>query len=82
MSSIYSKSSMSTSINNKLYMLRVQRHYTQAQVAEMAGLTRPYYTKVENGQCIASVKTYKKIARALSIVDWKQLIPYSADGIL
>lgn len=77
---IYSKSSSSSNINNKLYLARVQRHYTQAQVAEMAGLTRPYYTKIENGQCVASVKTYKQIGRALSLVDWKQLIPYNTEG--
>ena len=68
------KRTKSDNINNKLVMYRLLRHYTQQQVADLAHIARPYYVKIENGQCTASINTYKDIARALGVPNWKELI--------
>ena len=68
------KRTKSDNINNKLVMYRLLRHYTQQQVADLANIARPYYVKIENGQCTPSINTYKDIARALGVPNWKELI--------
>lgn len=68
------KRTKSLNINDKLLMFRLQRHYTQQEVADLASLSRSYYVKIENGQCTPSVNTYKDIARALGVPNWKELI--------
>ena len=68
------KRTKSNNINDKMLMYRLQRHYTQQQVSDLAHLARGYYVKIENGQCTPSVNTYKAIARALGVPKWKELI--------
>lgn len=68
------KRTKSNNINDKMLMYRLQRHYTQQQVSDLAHLARAYYVKIENGQCTPSVNTYKAIARALGVPKWKELI--------
>lgn len=68
------KRTSSNNINDKMLMFRLQRHYTQQQVADLAHIARAYYVKIENGQCTPSVHTYKGIARALGVPNWKGLI--------
>lgn len=70
-----SKSSKSDRINDKLVIVRLQKHMTQKQVAKLALIDRGYYVKIENGQCKAAVQTYKDIAIALGYPKWKDLIP-------
>ncbi|MPM53534.1 hypothetical protein SDC9_100302 [bioreactor metagenome] len=38
-------------------------------VADRAGISRPYYTRIENGQHQVPIKTAKKIAKVLDF-DW------------
>lgn len=50
--------------------LLAQRHekgLTQEQVAEQAGITRSYYTRIENGDHKVPVETAKRIAAALQM---------------
>ena len=68
------KRTKSNNINDKLVIYRLKRHYTQQEVADLAHLARSYYVKIENGQCTPSVNTYKNIAKALGVPNWKQLI--------
>lgn len=76
MTALYNdKRTKSKKVNSLMLCLRLNQHLTQEQVAKMAGLDRGYYVKIENGQCIASVKAYRDIAIALGYPNWKNLIP-------
>ncbi len=52
-----------------LVLIRKNRHLTQAQVAKMADISRPYYTRIERGQHAVPVYTAMAIADALGF-DW------------
>lgn len=57
-------------INNipeKLSAIRKQQRYTQRAIAELAGLDKNYYAKVERGDSVPSLKTLYKIAKALNV---------------
>ena len=54
-------------ISANLATIRKQQRYTQREVAELAGLNRNYYAKVERGDSVPSIKTLFKIAKALKV---------------
>lgn len=52
-----------------LKLKRLNKRYTQKEVAEKANIKRASYTQIENGARRPSVETAKKIARLLNF-DW------------
>lgn len=48
-----------------LKAIRLERGYTQAEVAEMAGIAQPTYSNIENGKKNPSINTLKRLARVL-----------------
>lgn len=48
-------------------ILRKYRGLTQADLADKAGLSRPYLTEIESGKKNGSVRAMKAIAKALQI---------------
>ncbi|GAA4715235.1 helix-turn-helix domain-containing protein [Brevibacillus fulvus] len=50
--------------NSWLVEIRMRKQLTQKEVANLAGIERSYYTKIENG-AIPSVKVAKRIAEVL-----------------
>jgi len=57
--------------------MRSERNLTHEQVAEMAGIERSHYTKIENGSS-PSVRVAKKIARVFGF-DWAIFFKESCD---
>lgn len=49
-----------------LKKIRISNHMTQASVAKNAGISRSYYTRIENGVYILPAETDKKIASTLN----------------
>ena len=47
--------------------IRKRLRYTQREVAKVAGLNPNYYAKVERGDSVPSLKTLRKIAKALEV---------------
>lgn len=54
-------------ISANLLKIRKQQHYTQRELAKLAGLNPNYYAKVERGEGIPSIKTIHKLAKALKV---------------
>ena len=52
-----------------LLKIRAEADKTQENVAEASGISREYYTRIENGDHNVPVHTAKKIAEALGF-DW------------
>lgn len=52
-------------MTNWLLRIREEKNMKQQNVAEEAGITRPYYTMIERGKRRPSPKVAKKIAKAL-----------------
>ena len=48
-----------------LRAIRLERGYTQAEVAKMAGIAQPTYSNIENGKKNPSINTLKRLARVL-----------------
>lgn len=46
---------------------RISLGYTQSYVAENAGITRTFYTEIENGNRNCSIETWARIFSVLSI---------------
>lgn len=57
------------SLNQKLIDLRTQKGLSQEAVAEQSGISRVYYTMIENGTKCPAPKVAKKIANVLGI-EW------------
>lgn len=55
---------------------RKARNWTQAHFAAISQVSRSYIAQLENGYCTPSIKTAKKLAKALS-VDWKDFFDES-----
>ena len=64
----------------KLKARRAAFGLTQEEVAFYAGISRPYYTEVENGNKNCALKTWLKIAELLQIPE-SELISYMKDGM-
>lgn len=58
--------SLPTKLGERIEKLRKERHMTQEQLAERAGLHRSYFWDIEQGRNI-SIKTAQKIAKALGV---------------
>lgn len=55
-------------MENQLAALRKQKNLTQEQLAEAAGITRNYISKIENGSSInISLKVLSAIAKKLDV---------------
>ncbi len=54
---------------NEIRTIRRRKGLTQAQVAQQAGISRAFYTRVENGVCAPSVAVARRLALALGI-EW------------
>lgn len=54
-----------------LIATRKAKGFTQAQIAEKAGICRTYYTRIEGGQFDIPAKTAQRIAAALGF-DWTE----------
>ena len=52
-----------------LYIIRKQKNFTMAKVANEAKISESYYSMIENGNRGVSVTTAKKIAEVLDF-DW------------
>ncbi len=50
---------------SRLHKRRTELNLTQEEVAKMAGISRPYYSMIENGRQDPSLKLAKKIAKIL-----------------
>lgn len=61
---------------NWLKNIRKTEKLTQIEVAEKVGVTRAYYTNIENGERRPSVDVAKRIGQALDL-DWTRF--YEAD---
>lgn len=48
-----------------LKAIRIERGYTQAEVAEMAGIAQPTYSNIENGKKNPSLNTLRRLAKVL-----------------
>lgn len=51
----------------KLRKLRVERGYSQEEMAHLAGFSRSYYTEVETGRRNISLLNFHKILKALQV---------------
>ncbi|MGF9822652.1 helix-turn-helix transcriptional regulator [Brevibacillus agri] len=63
--------------NHWLVNIRSEKNMTQEQVAELAGIDRSWYTKIEKGTT-PSVKVAKKIASALDF-PWTNFFEKNCD---
>ena len=66
------KDSVLLSFGQRVQQLRTDKHLSQEQLAEAAGLHRTYIGMVERAERNISLKNIAKIARALQ-VDMKEL---------
>ncbi len=51
--------------NVRLLNRRTELNLTQAQVAKLAGITRPYYNMIENGKATPTLALAQRLARIL-----------------
>ena len=64
----------------KLKSKRASFGHTQQDVADYAGITRTYYTEIENGNRNCTLKIWLKIAELLQIPE-SELVSYIKDGM-
>lgn len=62
-----SEEEITKDISARLGKIRKELRYTQVQAAEIADLNPNYYAKIERGNSMPSVRTIKKIAKALKV---------------
>lgn len=54
-------------VSANLARIRKEFRYTQKEVADLANLNMNYYAKIERGESMPSLKTVKKISKALKV---------------
>jgi transcriptional regulator with XRE-family HTH domain len=54
-------------VAKKLKALRLNRKFTQADIAEKAKMSTNYYAKIERGEVRPSVDIYERLAKALKV---------------
>ncbi len=59
--------------------IRENLDLTQEKAAREAGISRPYYTRIENGDYQVPTRTAKKIAEALGF-DWARFYSSEKDS--
>ena len=52
-------------MNKKLKMLRIEKEYTQDDLARKSGVSRASIVQIERGKQLPCLETAKKIAKAL-----------------
>lgn len=52
-------------LGNEIRKMREQRNYTQAQFADICGISRAYYGRIERGEYNFTVEMCKRIADGL-----------------
>ncbi len=57
----------SKKIANNLKRIRLEREFTQAVLADKAGLNSNYYAKIERGEIKPSIENIEKIVKALGV---------------
>lgn len=65
---------------SKLKKKRMSLNLTQQETADLIGITRTYYTEIENGNRECKIQIWLKIAKAFGIPD-SELISYITEGI-
>lgn len=60
----------------KLKLLRIQRGFSQLQLAEASGINEKYYGRIERGESIPTIAVVEKISQALnmSLIDFIQML--------
>ena len=53
----------------KMKILRINHHMTQADVAEKIGISLSLYNLIENGKRVGSIETWEKIQKLFSLSD-------------
>ena len=54
-------------IANRLKQIRVEKHLTQAALAQKAGTNTNYYAKLERGEATPSLRMLQKVVKALGV---------------
>lgn len=62
-----SDNEITSTIATNLSKIRKELRLTQKEAADKAGLNMNYYAKVERGESMPSVKTLKKLSKALGV---------------
>lgn len=65
---------------NKLKQRRKALSLTQDEVAKEAGISRTYYTEIENGNRYCTVKIWLRIGEVLKISE-NELMSYIKEGV-
>lgn len=58
---------MSTTVSEKIRLLRLEKNYTQEYVAAQLELSQSYYGRIENGKRTISVDCLMKILSVLDV---------------
>jgi len=54
-------------VAKKLKAIRQDRHLTQLEVAEKAGISTNYYARIERGDTAISMEIFEKLVKALKV---------------
>lgn len=54
-------------MKNNIKDIRRQKYYSQQKLADLAGISRPTISLIENGEIVPSTQTSLKIADALGV---------------
>ena len=57
----------------KMKILRINHHMTQADVAEKIGISLSAYNLIENSKRVGSIETWEKIQKLFSLSDNEML---------
>jgi len=60
---------------SRLAALRIQRGLTQSELGELTGMQQANVSRLENERTTMSVKTAKRLAKALNVADYRELLP-------
>lgn len=58
---------ISSGVENPIKIIRKYREMTQADLAKISGISRPYLTEIETGKKNGSIRALKSIANALDV---------------
>lgn len=61
------KSKKAALIGSNIRNARLKTHLTQAEVAEKAGLSVNYYSRIERGEVNQSLETFEAVTRVLKV---------------
>lgn len=61
------KNAVAAKLGQRLAVARCDRGLTQAEVAQMAGISRPQLANIEAGRSFPSVETFAYLCRAIGV---------------